>query len=208
MVYTSLSLRCKRHSIFFARSFFGEDIRFFFFGFSTLPDFSASHHYTSLVCFQSKGGGKKTLFLGFRGLPKGKVMSLVIANRRPRNLFHHQSMQLWALLVLFFLVHADVASAAECSKDDDCKPSGCCHSALCVAATSAPSCAATQCSAECQPFTLDCGGKCFCSETGRCSTVLSNMGSPVSYSGGGFAGGTSSDKKKKYSYGYQRVKRG
>ena len=126
---------------------------------------------------------------------------------RPHRVMSHRSCLAVAMAVLVFSCVLGMAYGAECSTDTDCRPNTCCHSALCVAATSAPACGATQCSSDCQPFTLDCGGKCFCSETGKCSAILSNVGSPVSYSGGGAAGG-STDKKKKYTYGYQRVKRG
>jgi hypothetical protein len=60
---------------------------------------------------------------------------------------------------------ADTAPA--CRADADCVPATCCHPTACVPKAGAPDCAGTACTMDCRPGTLDCGGRCVCTD-GRC----------------------------------------
>jgi hypothetical protein len=75
-----------------------------------------------------------------------------------------------ALLVVSLLTSTAALAASECSSNDQCVPATCCHAAYCVPRGRAPKCSATeQCSEDCQPFTIDCGGKCLCDgASGKC----------------------------------------
>lgn len=61
--------------------------------------------------------------------------------------------------------------AGACAVDADCVPAGCCHSTACVPASEKPNCMDTMCTMNCQPDTLDCGGRCAC-EAGSCKAIL------------------------------------
>jgi hypothetical protein len=58
-----------------------------------------------------------------------------------------------------------------CAVDADCVPAGCCHPSSCVPVAQKAECSGTMCTMECQPGTLDCGGRCAC-EAGSCKAIL------------------------------------
>jgi hypothetical protein len=60
---------------------------------------------------------------------------------------------------------------AACSVDADCVPAGCCHPSTCVPVAQKPTCTDVMCTMNCQPGTLDCGGRCAC-EAGSCKAIL------------------------------------
>ena len=64
------------------------------------------------------------------------------------------------------------SEADRCEVDADCVPAACCHPTTCVAVSSAPSCSDAVCNDGCEPFSLDCGGRCACDEAGRCSAIF------------------------------------
>ena len=109
-----------------------------------------------------------------------------------------------ALAILSLAVYVD-ARAAQCRGDTDCFPATCCHAAICVTKAEMEKCDGKTCSQECQPFTMDCGGKCVCNAEHRCAAVLNNKSfAPV---GGGIAGDAGgSHHHKKYTYIHVRVK--
>ncbi len=64
-----------------------------------------------------------------------------------------------------------VSPGAECAQDADCVPASCCHPTTCAPVARRPDCAATMCTQNCAPTTLDCGqGHCACI-SGRCGAV-------------------------------------
>lgn len=62
-------------------------------------------------------------------------------------------------------------SLNECNTDSDCVPASCCHAKACVSASNAPVCKGMMCTMNCEPGTLDCGGKCACVNN-KCSAQL------------------------------------
>lgn len=92
--------------------------------------------------------------------------------------------------------------AGECRADNDCVPATCCHSSICVPKGEETKCSGGEtCSTECRPFTVDCGGKCFCTELKKCAALL-NLGVDP----GHHDDGVLPHKKKKYTYGYTKVR--
>lgn len=65
----------------------------------------------------------------------------------------------------------DDGAAQQCSVDADCVPAGCCHPSTCVPVSEKPNCTDVMCTMNCQPGTLDCGGRCAC-EAGSCKAIL------------------------------------
>ncbi len=63
------------------------------------------------------------------------------------------------------------AGGGACAVDADCVPAGCCHPSSCVPVAQKAECSGTMCTMECQPGTLDCGGRCAC-EAGSCKAIL------------------------------------
>ena len=61
--------------------------------------------------------------------------------------------------------------AGPCAVDADCVPASCCHASSCVPAAQKPDCSAVMCTMNCQPETMDCGGRCAC-EAGSCKAIL------------------------------------
>lgn len=55
-----------------------------------------------------------------------------------------------------------IAEKTQCDIDQDCAPASCCHPSQCVLAHLKPACRDTLCTQECQPQTMDCGGRCAC----------------------------------------------
>ncbi len=85
-----------------------------------------------------------------------------------------------ALLLVAVLLVAASPAAAKCTQNSECRPSSCCHALSCVDAASAPNCDDAMCTAQCIPFTLDCGGVCRCSSaTGECEAAMRAGVSPV-----------------------------
>lgn len=133
----------------------------------------------------------------------------------------HQGCTLLLVLCAVIMVFNPILAAGEgsCSADADCVPSSCCHASGCVSSNDQAAmkakgdCAAQTCTASCDAFTLDCGGKCFCTELKSCGAMLNINGhSPPAlgsthplYFGGGDSGAP--QKKKKYTYGYTKVRR-
>lgn len=64
-----------------------------------------------------------------------------------------------------------VISDHPCQADSDCVAASCCHPSACVALADAPACEQTDCTTECAPQTMDCGGACLCHE-GLCAARL------------------------------------
>ncbi|MBN1386417.1 hypothetical protein JW968_05595 [Candidatus Woesearchaeota archaeon] len=58
-----------------------------------------------------------------------------------------------------------------CAEDADCVPSECCHATECVHKDFAPDCSGIMCTMNCEPGTMDCGGRCVC-EAGRCTAQI------------------------------------
>jgi hypothetical protein len=77
------------------------------------------------------------------------------------------------IIALFYFVEIQVeATQGECTTDDDCVPSTCCHADSCVPKGEAPSCDDTFCTAVCEPGTLDCNqGSCKCINN-KCGAVF------------------------------------
>jgi len=80
---------------------------------------------------------------------------------------HSISPYAMAATAVLLLVHLSAAADNnECSVDDDCVPSSCCHASGCISARTAAKqhldCDGKLCTAQCLPFTLDCGGFCRC----------------------------------------------
>lgn len=65
-----------------------------------------------------------------------------------------------------------------CEIDADCVPASCCHSDSCINKNYVPNCEDIACSLECRPGTLDCGGKCSCSDN-KCSATFYNEETPT-----------------------------
>lgn len=65
----------------------------------------------------------------------------------------------------------EAGNAGDCAVDADCVPASCCHPNSCVPVAAQPDCAAVSCTADCQPDTMDCGGRCSC-EAGSCKAIL------------------------------------
>ena len=65
----------------------------------------------------------------------------------------------------------DAGGDAQCAVDADCVPAGCCHPSTCAPASAKPDCSGIMCTMNCQPDTLDCGGRCAC-EAGSCKAIL------------------------------------
>ena len=63
------------------------------------------------------------------------------------------------------------AEGGACAVDADCVPASCCHATACVPAAEKPDCADVACTMNCQPDTMDCGGRCAC-EAGSCKAIL------------------------------------
>jgi putative hemolysin len=59
----------------------------------------------------------------------------------------------------------------ECESDSDCVPVSCCHAKTCVSVSKSPICKGVMCTMNCEPGTLDCGGKCICRDN-KCSVSL------------------------------------
>jgi hypothetical protein len=76
-----------------------------------------------------------------------------------------------ALVALLCTPGAALGGGSECAVDADCVPAGCCHATKCVPTGEAPKCADVACTMDCRPGTLDCGGRCVCSE-GTCEAKL------------------------------------
>jgi hypothetical protein len=93
-----------------------------------------------------------------------------------------------------------VISAHCCVVDSDCKPATCCHATICVEPNEAPQCTATNCTG-CEAFTLDCGGRCFCTELKKCAAALT-QGAIAS----GNYGNAQRPKGYTYTYRYKKVK--
>lgn len=55
-----------------------------------------------------------------------------------------------------------------------CVPATCCHATFCVPEGDAPDCSAIQCSAECEPGTLDCNQARCEAINGKCEVVINN----------------------------------
>jgi hypothetical protein len=70
---------------------------------------------------------------------------------------------------------AEVGNEGTCVVDADCVPATCCHATSCVPAAEQPDCKDIMCTADCQPNTMDCGGRCTC-EAGSCKAVLAKAG--------------------------------
>jgi|GEM_PF-3120800 len=69
---------------------------------------------------------------------------------------------------------ADASEPGEpgaCAVDADCVPASCCHASTCAPVGEKPDCAAVSCTMDCQPNTMDCGGRCAC-EAGSCKAIL------------------------------------
>ena len=81
----------------------------------------------------------------------------------------------YVLLVFsIFLVScsSEVAPEKQCSVDEDCVKSICCHADSAVNKEFGPDCAGMMCTADCVPGTLDCQqGEIKCL-SGECSAVL------------------------------------
>lgn len=105
------------------------------------------------------------------------------------------------MMLLIMQLSSSVVHAEDCASDNDCKPAVCCGGTACVPVEQAPStCDSGQCG--CEPFTLDCGGKCVCSATKRCAAILNqNTGgagsSPVVDGGGGGGGGDGGRRRRR-----------
>ncbi len=81
-----------------------------------------------------------------------------------------------ALIFMFSLFFVDSCSSIppekQCSVDNDCVPSACCHADSAVSKSFSPDCKDVFCSLDCQPDTIDCGqGSVRCLEK-RCTVVL------------------------------------
>jgi hypothetical protein len=63
---------------------------------------------------------------------------------------------------------AGCAASGACHVDADCVPASCCHATECTTASAAPRCDGVACTMDCRPATLDCGGRCVCTD-GRCA---------------------------------------
>ncbi|CUG92033.1 Hypothetical protein, putative [Bodo saltans] len=97
-------------------------------------------------------------------------------------------------------------AAQDCATDADCKPAACCHATACMSAELAPSSCGPAESCGCEPFTLDCGGRCFCTELKKCAAFLNLNSGGVSAGGGGGGGAANSaNRKRKYTYGYTKI---
>jgi hypothetical protein len=68
-----------------------------------------------------------------------------------------------------------VSGRGTCKSDGDCVPAECCHPKGCSSRSLAPSCAATMCTMNCAPQSLDCGGgTCFCHD-GECAARMKTL---------------------------------
>ena len=72
------------------------------------------------------------------------------------------------LLVLVFMTGCVTkmfeVSEDYCDTDSDCVPSDCCHATSCIYKDKSPACEEVACTMQCEPGTLDCGGKCLCQD--------------------------------------------
>jgi hypothetical protein len=131
----------------------------------------------------------------------GTNQSMCCQGERPSTVLRLRCTQLSAplLLALLLVLQLSVAQAEDCATDEDCKPIVCCGGTACAPTEQAPSsCSGVTCG--CEPFTLDCGGKCICSATKKCAALLNqNTGgagsSPISDGGGG--GDASSGRRRR-----------
>lgn len=75
-------------------------------------------------------------------------------------------------------MHNDIQNASKgnstaCVSDSDCVAAQCCHATSVVNKAYAPDCSAIVCTADCQPDTIDCGGKVKCA-AGKCKAVAAS----------------------------------
>jgi len=78
------------------------------------------------------------------------------------------------ILISLFLVScsSEILTEKQCSIDDDCVGSTCCHADSAVNEEHGPNCFGQMCTQECVPGTLDCQqGEIKCL-SGECSVVL------------------------------------
>lgn len=68
-------------------------------------------------------------------------------------------------------------ASGDCSSDADCVQATCCHATACVPKSQAPKCDEVACTDDCQPGTLDCGGRCAC-QAGKCVAEIEEKSSP------------------------------
>ncbi|MBS3116051.1 hypothetical protein J4421_00480 [Candidatus Woesearchaeota archaeon] len=61
------------------------------------------------------------------------------------------------LIVLLFLIAACTPEEKQCTVNEDCIPSQCCHATETVNKKNAPDCRNVLCTLQCEPGTLDCG---------------------------------------------------
>ena len=94
------------------------------------------------------------------------------SNRLSEVIMRYLQLSLVVLLLATTAIATENDAAPDCKVDADCQPSSCCHATHCVAASTLKDrCEDTMCPAQCLPFTLDCGGRCRCSN-GKCGAIL------------------------------------
>ena len=128
----------------------------------------------------------------------------------------HHLFLLVATLLTMGTVYIESANASgECSADSDCVASSCCHASGCVSKNDGAAmqakgdCSSQICTSNCEGFTLDCGGSCFCTELKTCGAMLNINGHapPALGSTHPLDFGEPPKKRKKYTYGYTKVRR-
>lgn len=89
-----------------------------------------------------------------------------------------RSALLLALLMVVAVSLPELTSATECRDASDCLPVSCCGASVCVPQVMAErDCdkPAKSCTMDCKPGTVDCGGFCTCTATGKCAASLNKL---------------------------------
>ena len=77
-------------------------------------------------------------------------------------------------IALFSLIACQPAQQKQCTTDDDCVPTACCHAQDAVNKAYAPDCKGVVCTMQCEPETLDCGqGEIKCVNN-QCTAVINS----------------------------------
>jgi len=76
------------------------------------------------------------------------------------------------LFLTLLLASCTTPATSQCTTDNDCVPTSCCHASSAVNRESAPDCRGVLCTMECKPGTLDCGQGTIRCQEGACTVVI------------------------------------
>jgi|APSaa5957512622_1039677.scaffolds.fasta_scaffold648400_1 hypothetical protein len=79
--------------------------------------------------------------------------------------------EVFIFCTIFLLSCTTIPLEKQCSVDSDCVKATCCHAVDSVNKEHGPDCTGNICTLDCEPGTLDCGGKVKCIEN-TCAAVI------------------------------------